>query len=446
MFSSPWAYFTDPVLRAPTIGCMLMCFSAALVGVITYLRKQSLIGESLSHASFPGVILGVVAAGGIITLDSPWLWMPLITMVGAFFSALLGLWVINHLVRKGGIHPDAALCLVLSVFFGAGLTLASHVQSIRPDLYNQGLSYLYGQAATMTDFHIGIYGGFSLITIAMVLFFYKELQVLSFDRDYASSLGIRVTLVDTFLFLLITLAIIVGIRSVGVVLMSAMLIAPPVAARQYTHRFWLMLLLAGLFGLASGYLGNYFSVELTHHLETLYPGSRLALPTGPMIVMAATAICVLSLLLAPERGLIIRAARIAYFRYRCLCENILKGLWRIDPRKTFTFDEILGLQNLSSWYMKLILWRLRHNGWIVKPDDSLYRLTVDGTHRAAHIIRLHRLWEVYLADYLGIGAERVHRSAEEMEHIITPEIEAELTRLLKDPKTDPHHQPIPPPG
>jgi manganese/zinc/iron transport system permease protein len=92
------------------------------------------------------------------------------------------------------------------------------------------------------------------------------------------------------------------------------------------------------------------------------------------------------------------------------------------------------------------LTRLARNGWVEKAKSGCYRLTIDGIHRAAYIIRLHRLWEVYLADYLGIGAERVHRSAEEMEHIITPEIETELTRLLKDPKIDPHHQPIPPLG
>lgn len=446
MFSSPWIYFTDSILRAPTIGCMLMCLSAALVGVIAFLRKQSLIGESLSHASFPGVIIGVFISGGLSLGNESWMWLPIITVAGAFFSALLGLWLIHFLVRKTKIHSDAALCFILSTFFGIGLTLASRVQFVYPALYKQSLGYLYGQAATMTDVHILIYGILSLMIIAMVILFYKELQVLTFDSDFARSIGVRVNIIDTIVFILITLAIVVGIRSVGVVLMSAMLIAPPVAARQYTHRLWVMLALAGVFGVISGFFGNYFSVELTNYLATLYPTTRLAFPTGPMIVMVATIICIFSLLFAPERGLFVRLTRVAYFRYQCLCENILKAMWRSGPENEHTIAQLKRFQTASSLYLRFILMRLAHNGWVERTREDFYRLTADGIHRAAHIVRLHRLWEVYLADYLGVGAERVHRSAEEMEHIITPEIEQELTRLLKDPKTDPHHQPIPPAG
>lgn len=441
---TPWMYFTDPILRAPTIGCMLMCLSAALVGVIAFLRKQSLLGESLSHASYPGVILGVVVAGVWLKGSESWVWVPTITMVGAFLTALLGLWVIHFLETKAKIRSDSALCFVLSSFFGIGLTLASRVQFTYSALYKQGLSYLYGQAATMTDVHILIYGVLSLMIITMVLLFYKELKVLIFDRDYAKSIGIQVTLIDTLVLTLIALAIVVGIRSVGIVLMSAMLIAPAVAARQFTHRLSILLVLAGIFGLISGYLGNYLSVEVSIYLQKLYPTERLALPTGPMIVMVATVICIFALLFAPERGLLVRLFRIAYFRYQCLCENLLKLMWRLGPDAVIPFYHLKRYQMVSTPYLKLILSRLAYNGWIEKVDHNEYRLTTDGVHRGAYIVRLHRLWEVYLANYLGVGAERVHHSAEEMEHIITPEIERELTLLLHDPKVDPHQQPIPP--
>ncbi len=435
-------YFTDPILRAPTIGCILMCLSAAWVGVIAYLRKQSLLGEALSHASYPGVILGAIVCSFLFQEENSWHWVPLLGMLGAFAASLLALYAIHYLQRKQKVSVDAAMCFILSAFVGVGITMASHIQFTHSTLYKQSLSYLYGQAATMTDIHIALYGLLSLLVIASILFFYKEIKVLTFDRDYAASLGIRVDMLDSIIFILLALAIVVGIRSVGVVLMSAMLIAPAVVARQFTNRLLNMLFIAGAIGMISGFLGNVFSVELSHLFQILYPNERLALPTGPMIVLVATFFCLAALLLAPERGLIFRLIRIAFFRHRCIRENVIKTMWRIGKEQWILVKEVARYQTVSYFYLRHIFYRLEKQGWVEKRGRR-FRLTMDGLHRAAHIVRLHRLWEVYLAEYLGVGVERVHRSAEEMEHILTPELEAELTRLLKNPKKDPHDQPIP---
>ena len=440
---SIFLYFTDPILRAPTIGCMLMCLSAAWIGVIAYLRKQSLLGEALSHASYPGVILGALISALTLSGDEQWVWIPIMGMLGAFATSLAALYCIHYLERSYKIRSDSAMCFILSAFVGVGITLASRVQFTHTSLYKQSINYLYGQAATMTDIHIALYGMLSILVISLILLFYKELKVLTFDRDYAKSLGLKVQMLDTIVFFLLTLAIVVGIRSVGVVLMSAMLIAPAVAARQYTHRLIYLLLIAGLFGTVSGLLGNILSVEVTEYLQDIYPQDRLSIPTGPMIVLVATVICTASLLFAPERGLAVRLGRIAYFRYLCLIENVMKTMWRMGKGLWFSVKDITRYQTVSPLYLRFVFYRMSKQGWVEKCGNN-YRLTIDGIHRAAHIVRLHRLWEVYLADYLGVGSERVHRSAEEMEHILTPELEEELTKLLKDPKMDPHKQPIPP--
>lgn len=439
-------YFTDAVLRAPTIGSMLMCLAAALVGVIIFLRKQSLIGEALSHAAYPGVIIGAICAGALSLTDSDELEIAILILTGAFISALAGLWVIHKLEHSLNIRSDSALCFVLSSFFGIGLTLASQVQFSYSSLYRQAQSYLYGQAATMTDINIVIYGVLSLMIFGIIVLLYKELQVITFNREYAQSLGIKVKSIDTLLFILTVLAVVIGIRSVGVVLMSAMLIAPPAAARQYTNKLHIMLLLSAFFGVCSGFFGNYLSVEATNSLMTSYPASRLALPTGPMIVLVAATICFFSLLFSPERGLILRLLRIARFRTRCVCENVLKIMWRDSEQQGLTIKEIAKFQGGSTLYLRFILWRLVYNGWVKKIGTQTYSLTSDGKQWAAQVVRLHRLWEVYLVEYLGVGAERVHCNAEEMEHIITPEIERALTLLLKDPQLDPHSQHIPPKG
>lgn len=443
---SPLLYFTDAVLRGPTVGCMLMCLSAALIGVVVVLRKQSLLGEALSHAAYPGVVVGVIIAGFFGLRDENESSISFLIMFFAFLSALFGLFFINWLISKLKIKPDAALCFILSSLFGVGLTLASEVQFSHSSLYRQIQSYLYGQAATMTDHHIFVYGILSFACILAILLFYKEIQTISFDMDYAKSLGLKAKAVNVILFLLIALAVVIGIRSVGVVLMSAMLIAPAVAARQYTDKLSVMFLLAALFGMMSGFLGNYFSVEITAFLAESHKGERLILPTGPMIVISSAFICLFSLFFSPERGLILRLLRIGCFRYACITENLLKAIWRFsnsNQELAVSFDQVEKYQSLNPIYLRFLLFRLVANGFLEKIENDRYKLTKMGALKAEKIIRLHRLWEVYLANYLGVGIEKVHRNAEEMEHIITPEIEQELISLLKDPKEDPHHQPIP---
>lgn len=440
---SLFSFFTDPILRAPTLGCMLMSLAASLMGVIVFLRKQSLIGEALSHAAYPGLMIGVMGAGLLSLPESAELSLTCMTLGGAFCTALCGLWAIRFLETRMRVPSDAALCFVLSTFFGVGLTLASDVQFSFSALYKQALTYLYGQAATMTDGHVFLYGTLACMVIIVIVLLYKELQIITFDRQYAESIGIPVGPINTLLFFLVALSVIIGIRSVGVVLMSAMLIMPAVAARQFTHRLSILLVLAAFFGMVSGFLGNYLSVEITDLLVQLYPAGRLVLPTGPMIVVVAATISGLSLLFAPERGLTIRLWRIARFRYTCICENLLKAMWRKGPKTLVSLNQLSDYQSVSRPYLMFLVRRMVQQGWIVRREKGLYALTSDGQHRAAKIVRLHRLWEVYLASHLGMGAERVHRNAEAMEHILTPELERELTLLLNDPKQDPHQQPIP---
>lgn len=439
MLASFWDYFTDPVLRAPTIGSMLMCLASSLVGVVAFLRKRSLLGEALSHASYPGVVLSVLFAAMFLPNSEEG--MAISILVGAFISSLIGLLVIDRLERKLRVTGDAALCLVLSVFFGVGILIASRIQVTHALWYKQIQVFLYGQAATMTDIHIIVYGVLAAVIILFLFFLYHPIEVINFDRDFAKSIGTRVRFVDNCLFLLLSLAIVIGIRSVGVVLMSGMLIAPAVAARQWTHRLSLLFILAGIFGLFSGFLGNYFSISLP--LWVTGSAWKFSLPTGPMILITASLICFFSLFFAPKRGLASKFLRLARFKDRCLRENLLKTFWKKGEAAELSFREVVLLQNLSWYAAAFLLWRLLAGGWI-ETGRKGYRLTSDGRQRAARIIRLHRLWEVYLVDYLGQGVEKVHKNAEEMEHLITPELEKQLTELLKHPKQDPHQQPIPP--
>lgn len=343
--------------------------------------------------------------------------------------------------RRFHVKNDAALCLVLSVFFGVGVLVASRIQFTHALWYKTVQIFLYGQAATMTNIHIVLYAFLALLLSTVLVLLYRQVQMTIFDRDFSGTVGVPIRSIDSLLFLLLVLAIVIGIRSVGVVLMAGMLIAPAVAARQFSHRLWTVFLVAAAIGALSGFLGNYLSIELPQWGMRQGWNWNFALPTGPMILLSASTICAISLLFAPRNGLLTRLVRIVRFRKQCMEDNLLKYLWRHEDRGDVSFAEMKRWQSLPFLQMRFLIWRLEGQGWIEQTGSDI-KLTKEGKSRAAYIVRLHRLWEAYLV-FLGQGVEKVHRSAEEMEHIITPELEKELADLLGDPKRDPHAQPIP---
>ncbi|MCC6127663.1 MAG: metal ABC transporter permease, partial [Chlamydiae bacterium] len=271
-------YFFGPILRAPTWGCILMCLSSSLMGVIVFLRKKSLLAESLSHASYPGIVMGIFLLATLFP-EASGEWTFLAVLFGALLTSFLALRSIEWLERRGKVFPDAALCFVLSVFFGSGIVFASGLQGSHPSWFKQMQMLLFGQVATMRDAHIAIYGFLALLVCLFLATLYRPLQAILFDSGYAKSLGMRVKSIDRLFYVLLLFSIIVSLRSVGVVLMSGMLIAPAVAARQYTNRLATMFWLAGFFGILSAFLGYVLSVEGSSYASS--PELKISLPTGP---------------------------------------------------------------------------------------------------------------------------------------------------------------------
>jgi manganese/zinc/iron transport system permease protein len=393
----------DPVLRAPLWGACCLSVSLSLLGVFLFLQKKTLVGEALSHASYPGVLLAIFFSSIL----------PLSTTVYIFaaFTAYLGFWLLQQLKDKLKIKEDAALCLILSTFFGMGTLLASIVQSDSPKLFRQIPLFLYGQAVTIQDSQLIVYAAFTLLTLLFVGLFYRPLLVMSFDKVSVIYKGNFLKWLEAGFFIWVTWAIVLAMRSLGVILLSALLVAPATAARQYTHNVKKMLWIAAAVGLASGFIGTLISLK--------------GLPTGPCIVLVACLITAFSLLFAPKRGLVARLMRILAFKMKIQEENMLKSLW-------------LNRSVKASW----LSWtRLLAKGLI----SSERKLTQKGLMEGARITRLHRLWEVYLFRSLGMNIDKVHECAEQMEHILTPEIEKQLTSLLDNPDEDPHAKPIPKP-
>lgn len=410
-----FSFFTDPVLRGPTIGSMLMCLSASLIGCLVFLQKRSLIGEALAHSAYPGVVLSVIFTAVLFPFSDAGAAISI--LLGAFITGLLGLAAIHQLEKRVKMSSDAALCFVLSMFFGVGILFASRLQVTNPLWFRQIQVYLFGQAATMGDVHIFLYGTLSLFVVVALFFLFRYLEILNFDPSFAKTVGMPTRIIHSIVYFLLVLSIVVGMRSVGVILMSGMLIAPAAAARQWVRRLGPFFALAGLLGMGAGFLGNVLSVMIPKWVGQ----PNLPLPTGPMIVLSATAMALFSLFFAPQKGLVTRLVRIGSFQLRTASENVVKALYK-------------GQEGPLRFWVRL---NLHRKGWVKEG-----KLTKEGRRMGEKLIRLHRLWEVYLV-HMGQQAERVHHSAEEMEHILTSEIEEELAELLGDPKHDPHAQPIP---
>ncbi len=273
----------DYTLMIVAIGAALLGAVSGTLGTYAVLRRQSLLGDAISHAALPGIAIAFLLTGSKT---------PLILVLGAAIAGWLGTLFILSIVRLTRIKYDSALGIILSTFFGFGLVLHTLIQ--RTGNANQaGLdTFLFGQAATILEsdvLTIGILGG---IAIVIMLVFWKELKLLVFDEGFAASLGFPIRALDILLTSLLVIAIVLGLQAVGAVLMSAMLVAPAVAARQWTDKLSVMMLLAAGFGALAGVGG------------TIISSSASRIPTGPTIVLCATVVVGFSIVLAPNRGLL----------------------------------------------------------------------------------------------------------------------------------------------
>lgn len=274
--------FSDYTFRTVIIATALFGITGALIGSFTFMQRQSLLGDVISHATLPGIIFAL-----ILTHSKH----PMVLLCGGMLSAALGVACMNLIVEKTTLKKDAALGIVLSVFFGVGLVLLTRLQQVPEAQHGLIIKYIFGNASTVIHTDLYLIGTVSLIISALLCAFWKEYTLLVFDAPHAAQLGYPVRAMQHLLTFLTILCIITGLQLVGVVLMSSFLIAPAAAARQWTTSLRSMVLLASCFGCFSAVTGTALSAQYTH------------LPTGPVIVVIASAIVGISLFCAPKRGI-----------------------------------------------------------------------------------------------------------------------------------------------
>lgn len=361
--------FTDYTLRNVALGSAVLGAVSGALGTYAVLRRQSLLGDAISHAALPGIALAFLLTGSKV---------PLVLMLGAAMAGWLGTLLIMAVVETTRVKYDSALGLMLSVFFGFGLVLLTLIQK-RPDATQAGLdTFLFGQAAALVQADVitmATLGGGALL--AMVLF-WKEFKILSFDPDYGRSLGFPIRWLDVGLTTLIVIAIVIGLQTVGVVLMSAMLIAPAAAARQWTDRLSMMVLLSMCFGALAGVVGALLSSTMAN------------LPTGPTIVLCVSLLVVVSMLLAPNRGLIWRWIREHRNSRRLRLHAVLLDLYAMAAQHTDRdhphAETALNTMTADTASVRPNLLKLAERDLVREVSPGQWALTPKGAARAEHYL------------------------------------------------------------
>lgn len=365
--------FRDYTIQNVAIGAALLGISSGVLGSFAVLRKQSLLGDTLSHAALPGVCLGFIVVG-TRQLGS--------ILLGALVTGVLAALVALLLTRKSRLKTDAALGTVLSVFFAVGVVLLTYIQGTNNASQGGLNSFLFGQAAAILRSDLWIMGGVTLFAVALVMVLWKEFKLTAFDPGFAASLGLPVVVLEVVLTAMIALAVVIGLQMVGVVLMAAMIIAPAVAARQWSRRLEGMVVLAALIGAFGGVVGAVVSA------------ANRGLATGPLIVLSVSAVVAVSLLAAPERGLVWTAIQRQRQRRRLRAQQILTTLYQLshqhhDPRYKAEQGMVNAYYGLGT---EGTLAQLKRRG-LVKPvlhtpeKDTHWELTAAGRVEAEQVLR-----------------------------------------------------------
>ncbi len=395
------------------IGTALLGGMSGVIGSFAVLRGRSLVGDMLAHAALPGVCLAFLLLGTRNLLG---------LSLGALATGLLAVAAVTGIVRWTRTKEDAAIGIVLSTFFGAGVVLLSVIQKPGVGGNKAGLNgYLFGEPGNMLTGDLYLLAGVAFVVLMTVALFFKEFQLVCFDTDFAQSQGWPTLLLDLAIMAALALVTIVGLPIVGVILMAAMIILPAATARFWTNRLHVMLLLAGGFGIAAGLLGT--------QLGRNYPA-------GASIVLTGAAIFLFSLLFAPQRGMVSRLMTEFRLRRRIAREHLLRSLYELGESQLPELAELHLEQIVADRYWKpRTLERLLDiavdSNWIKRTDQTI-QLTPVGLRHAAELTKTHRLWELYLMQHADIAADHVDRDADEVEHLLPESLLLQLQQQLAD--------------
>lgn len=407
---------TLPAVSSAIIAALLLGIISGLLGTFVVVRRMALTGDMISHAVLPGIVAGLTWSQ---TRN------PLFVLGCAVVAGVAGSLTLSGILRYSRLKADAALAVVLSVFFAFGIAMISKLQPAGVQ------AFLYGQIAAINQNDLILLISITLVTALLLPLFFRLLGVISFDPAYSKLLGLPVRLIETGFFLLLTIVIVIAMQAVGVVLVTAVLVTPAAAARFYTSSLSMTAVLSCVIGAIGGVLGVILSSQSG------------GLPTGPVMALSVTVLFALSALLGKRTGWFPTTIRRRRERIRILGEDVLKRLWQREEAtgKIAEISMAEFRQGLAKGIDQAIS-KVVRDQWVTLRHFKL-SLTDDGRKRAASLVRSHRLWERYLTERASYKPDHVHESAERAEHWLDEAGRRRLEARLGKSALDPHGSPIP---
>ena len=394
----------------------VMC---GILGCFIILRKMALIGDALSHAILPGVVVGFVLVGYSLTGF----------FIGSVSAGLLAAVCITWIQRNVKTHEDAAIGIVFTCMFSIGVIGISQITR-REGVHLDLKDFLFGNILGISSQDMILTFMVMSYTVVCVVFFYRYLFITTFDSVTASTLGISPSVIHYFLMLLLSFSVVASLQSVGVILVVAMLITPASTAYLLTYKMRWMLVYAALIGLLSTSLGLIFAILL----ET---------PPGPAMTLVATAFYGLAVIFSPQKGLFVKMLRKIRRNKVVFIEDVLKAAVKLQEQRRLTPEALAEKLAMPSYRIKKALQHLAQ-GQHIHIEDKNITLTESGLQRGYELIRAHRLWETYLAHEIGLDNEQVHAPAEQLEHVLPEKFLSKVEAELGYPERDPHGSFIPP--
>lgn len=407
--------------RLVVVSTFLLGVSGGLAGALLLLRKRSLLGDVLSHATLPGI--GIAFA--LSTLFSGSGKQTGILLAGAAVSGIAGILVMALLRRFSRLRDDVAMGIVMSVFFGAGIAILQMVRNL-PDA--SGLeSFIYGKTASMVAADFAFSAGAAGLVIVGTWLLFKEFTLLCFDENYAASQGWPVGVLDALLLGLVAVVTVTGLQAVGLILVIAFLIIPAASARFWTEKLGAMMWISALLGGASGWLGASASALLAD------------LPAGAVIVLAAAFFFLVSMVFGKARGILPRWREARKLQRRVDRQHLLRAVYELLERagtpvenKSVTQEELRAHRGWPEKQLARLLVRAGRDDLLERTGDAgRVRLSEAGFGEAARVTRNHRLWEIYLIKHADIAPNHVDRDADTVEHILGAKLVRSLEAELK---------------
>lgn len=412
--------------RVVMFGTVTLGIAGGVVGVFLLLRRRSLLVDAVGHAALPGVAGMFIIA---IAMGWPSRSFPLL-MLGALVSGLVGMGCVMVITRFTRISQDAALGIVLSVFFGFGAVLLSIVQKMRGAPAAGLNSFIYGRTASMIRSDALLIGIAALVVISLATLLFKEFRLFTFDPYFAAGDGWPIHRLDLLLMTLVVAITVLGLQAVGIILIIAILVIPPATSRFWTDSLHRMVLISGLIGALGGYVGTAISAIAPH------------LPAGAVIVVVLGVAFLFSVLFGTRRGVIREILEQRALERKTIRQNLLRALYEYEEQQIGTgthrvADEAESqsqyLLDARGWNPSQLAGTLRalaRERLIYRVGESPWVFTEDGRLEAMRVTRNHRLWEVYLLEHADVAPSHVDQGADFIEHVLGDALVAELESAL----------------